>query len=621
MQRQDTDFDDKFEEVWQESCKSSGSNGNLKEGQVKDALDVMGIKKPNHEVREILNDLKSKNKMKDGELTKDQFKELAKGMNDQQKETVKTYKTTDKEIGEHTTQESEHGYGFHTVLQEEQESFSNWINGNLQKLDTVKHLLPLHDEGDDLYEKVDDGTLLCELINMAVPETIDPRAINKAKNGKVSIFKKHENLTLAINSAKAIGCHVVNMDSHVFIEGEKSKHIVLGLIWQILAKYLLAGINLQNVPGLICLLRDGETIEDLLKLSPEELLIRWVNYHLGKAKCDRRISNFGEDIKDSVVYGNLIDQIAPPGSGVNKLGLQKTDLKERAEEVLKQADKIECREFVTPKEIVKGVQKLNLAFVANMFNKHPALDEPTEDLGIQETREEKMFRNWMNSLGVRPYVNYLYGDLYNGLVIFQLFDFIQPGIVDWKKRVTQEGQFSKMEAKANAQVLLNCCYAVELGKKMNFILVGIEGNDLMTGNKMLTLALIWQLMRAYTLSLLAKLSPDGSPIVESEIISWTNERLQSKGCSIRHFKDKANNDGVPVLHLIDVLKPGSVDWSCVKQGKGIGAADRMDNCKYAITMARRIGAPVYALPEDLHEVNYKMVMTVYASLMYFDMAK
>ena len=37
---------------------------------------------------------------------------------------------------------------------------------------------------------------------MAVPDTIDPRAINKAKNGKITIFKKHENLTLAINSAK-----------------------------------------------------------------------------------------------------------------------------------------------------------------------------------------------------------------------------------------------------------------------------------------------------------------------------------------------------------------------------------------------------------------------------------
>ena len=41
-----------------------------------------------------------------------------------------------------------------------------------------------------------------ELINMAVPDTIDNRAINKTKNGKISLFKKHENLTLAINSAK-----------------------------------------------------------------------------------------------------------------------------------------------------------------------------------------------------------------------------------------------------------------------------------------------------------------------------------------------------------------------------------------------------------------------------------
>jgi hypothetical protein len=39
---------------------------------------------------------------------------------------------------------------------------------------------------------------------------------------------------------------------------------------------------------------------------------------------------------------------------------------------------------------------------------------------IEETREEKTYRNWMNSLGVDPYVNYLYSDLQNGLVIFQV---------------------------------------------------------------------------------------------------------------------------------------------------------------------------------------------------------
>ena len=46
-----------------------------------------------------------------------------------------------------------------------------------------------------------------------------------------------------------------------------------------------------------------------------------------------------------------------------------------------------------------------------------------------------VYRNWMNSLGVDPYVNYLYGDLADGLIIFQLYDFIQPGIVDWKRVV------------------------------------------------------------------------------------------------------------------------------------------------------------------------------------------
>ena len=29
----------------------------------------------------------------------------------------------------------------------------------------------------------------------------------------------------------------------------------------------------------------------------------------------------------------------------------------------------------------------------------------------------------------------------------------------------------------------------------------------------------------------------------------------------------------------------------------------MNNAKYALSMARRIGAPVYALPEDLYEVK------------------
>ena len=40
-------------------------------------------------------------------------------------------------------------------------------------------------------------------------------------------------------------------------------------------------------------------MDDLLRLSPEELLLRWVNYHLEKAGSDKRIHNFSGDISVS----------------------------------------------------------------------------------------------------------------------------------------------------------------------------------------------------------------------------------------------------------------------------------------------------------------------------------
>lgn len=46
--------------------------------------------------------------------------------------------------------------------------------------------------------------------------------------------------------------------------------------------------------------------------------------------------------------------------------------------------------------------------------------------------------------------------------------------------------------------------------------------------------------------------------------------------------------------------------------------DKFTNAKYAVSMARKIGARVYALPEDIAEVKPKMVMTVFACLMALD---
>ena len=58
---------------------------------------------------------------------------------------------------------------------------------------------------------------------------------------------------------------------------------------------------------------------------------------------------------------------------------------------MQQADKLGCRCFVSATDVVKGNEKLNLAFVANLFNHYPGL-EPRDDVMEtvrDETREEK----------------------------------------------------------------------------------------------------------------------------------------------------------------------------------------------------------------------------------------
>ena len=76
--------------------------------------------------------------------------------------------------------------------------------------------------------------------------------------------------------------------------------------------------------------------------------------------------------------------------------------------------------------------------------------------------------------------------------------------------------------------LENCNYAVELGKNLKFSLVGIAGQDIFDGNPTLTLALVWQLMRAYTLSILTSLTNSdgvGKGVVEKEIVEWVNQKV------------------------------------------------------------------------------------------------
>ncbi|XP_012264613.1 plastin-2 isoform X2 [Athalia rosae] len=611
-----TAIDDRQELLEQFQAIDQNGDGFIDLAELRGALDVCGFKMPGYKVRRMIEEYDDKSRLEHkGRLSFEEFEKLCKELKANElgstfkqvvskKENLETLGGISEASSEGTT---------HSVRLEEQLAFSDWINTNLGYDPDLKHLLPIDSEGRTLYDKVKDGILLCKIINHSCPDTIDERTINK-KN--LTLYTKHENLTLALSSAQAIGCNIINIDAHDLTKG--SPHLVLGLLWQIIRIGLFNQITLENCPGLTTLLQDGERIEDLLKLSPEAILLRWVNHHLQKAGVSRRCNNFQSDITDSEIYSHLIKQIAPSDADVTLEALMEPNHSTRAEIMLQQAAKLGCRSFVTPNDVVNGIYKLNLAFVANLFNNHPGLDNPETVIegleSLEETREEKTYRNWMNSLGVSPHVNWLYSDLADGLVIFQLYDIIKPGTVSWNK---VHKKFTKL--RKFMEKLENCNYAVALGKQMNFSLVGIAGQDINDGNATLTLALIWQLMRSYTLSILASLAgTQGSPIVEKSIVQWVNSKLQAAGktSSIKSFQDYSISDAKVVIDLIDTIKPGIINYDLVKEG-GTDASN-LDNAKYAISTARKIGARVYALPEDIAEVKPKMVMTVFACLMALD---
>uniref|UniRef100_A0A8D3BUZ0 Plastin-3 n=1 Tax=Scophthalmus maximus TaxID=52904 RepID=A0A8D3BUZ0_SCOMX len=574
------------------------NNGHICDYELNELLKEAGHSQPGYVVREIIQKL---DRNADNRISFEEFLTVRYELKGS--EIAKTFRKAinRKEgilaIGGTSVQSSEGTQ--HSFSEEERFAFVNWINTALEKDPDCQHVLPMDPNTDSLFK--------CILFSF------------RASNTTLLSVTCPENLNLALNSASAIGCHVVNIGALDLKEGKP--HLVLGLLWQIIKIGLFADIELSRNEALAALLRDGETLEDLMKLSPEELLLRWANFHLENAG-QPKINNFSSDIKDSKAYFHLLNQISPKGTDeeqpridINMSGFSEKDDVRRAEAMLQQADRLGCRQFVTPTDVVSGNPKLNLAFVANLFNKYPALTKPENediDWGLLEgeTREERTFRNWMNSLGVNPHVNHLYGDLQDAMVILQLYEKIKVH-VDWNKVNTPPypklgGYMKKLE---------NCNYAVDLGKTAKFSLVGIGGQDLNDGNSTLTLALVWQLMRRYTLNVLEGLG-DGHKVNDDIIVKWVNKTLAEAGKStkISSFKDKEISSSLAVLELIDAIQPGSINYDLIKTGS-LSEDDKLENAKYAVSMARKIGARVYALPEDLMEVKPKMVMTVFACLM------
>ena len=108
---------------------------------------------------------------------------------------------------------------------------------------------------------------------------------------------------MAMSAAKALGIDVDGVTTDAFFE--KKPIIVLDCLWHIIQQWVHSSI--KKIPEIINLAAQEDG--NLLKLSPQEMVKQWMNYHLLKAGQRTQIKNLGSDLSDSIALLYVLNEI------------------------------------------------------------------------------------------------------------------------------------------------------------------------------------------------------------------------------------------------------------------------------------------------------------------------
>ena len=124
-------------------------------------------------------------------------------------------------------------------------------------------------------------------------------------------------------------------------------------------------------------------------------------------------------------------------------------------------------DIASSSDLVVGDQLINMILLAQIFNKKHGLQELTKEGmdvanelaqmiedDVEGSREERAFRQWINSLGIEDvFVNNLYEDLRDGLVLLKVIHKISPTLVHWEKVIKKPRNI--FDAGYNCELALN----------------------------------------------------------------------------------------------------------------------------------------------------------------------
>lgn len=255
---------------------------------------------------------------------------------------------------------------------------------------------------------------------------------------------------------------------------------MLGILWQLVRILSMKTITLAECPEIFRLLNDGEELSDLQKLKAEDILIRWLNFHL-RAAGQEPVSNLGSHLADSRKLVYVLNQLDPANCTLE--ALEEGDDLQRAEKMIASSKAMGVEDCIGAADLVKGNSKVNSVFVAAIFNTKTGLQELTQeefeaagliDDDIDGARDERAIRLWINSMQIENcFVENLFEEIRDGLIILRVCHRIDNDSVDWSK--------PKMAPKNLFDFSHNANLAEESMRSLGVKCVGVGAQDIVDG--------------------------------------------------------------------------------------------------------------------------------------------
>ncbi|KAF9764701.1 Plastin-1 [Nosema granulosis] len=259
----------------------------------------------------------------------------------------------------------------------------------------------------NIYKQLRDGVVLTHFLNHLKKDLISLRSIttNVDMEKQNGVFEASTNLANVLRCAKRIGVVTVNIGPEDILY--ENRVLILGLLWQLVKMSVTNVSKIMDRPELVNLLKDSENLFDITTGNPEDILLRWINYHLENAHkseyvanlknliiykvegqhedfmahVPKKCTNFGADLRDSKIYLLVLKQVA--GSHITDEAFLKAYIEQdnfkRAENVIKFAEELDCKKFITSEAITMGDTRLNFLFMATIFNTYIGLSKSTSN--------------------------------------------------------------------------------------------------------------------------------------------------------------------------------------------------------------------------------------------------